>query len=118
MTISQISYSALILVLSWPKRLHPILIKSRFERSTIKIEFLLIVSRLILNIIVLLEWHVLVSVVVLVVELLLVLILMTSDVVVLSEFILLLWNSLMSSKNCGILLRQLSEYLLTVLNLD
>ena len=59
------------------------------ERSTVEIEFLLVdrfINRLILNIIVLLEWHI--FIVVSMLELFLILV--TSDVVVLSGFILLL----------------------------
>lgn len=66
-----------------------ILIKSGPERSTVEIEFLLVdrfINRLILNIIVLLEWHI--FIVVSMLELFLILV--TSDVVVLSGFILLL----------------------------
>lgn len=96
-----------------------ILIKRGPERSTIEIEFLLVdrfINRLILNIIVLLEWHI--FIVVSMLELFLILILVTSDVVVLSGFILLLLVSRLPTKNCGILLRQLSEDLLTMLHLD
>lgn len=96
-----------------------ILIKRGPERSTIEIEFLLVdrfINRLILNIIVLLEWHI--FIVVSMLELFLILILVTSDVVVLSGFILLLLISRLPTKNCGILLRQLSEDLLTMLHLD
>lgn len=94
-----------------------ILIKRGPERSTIEIEFLLVdrfINRLILNIIVLLEWHI--FIVVSMLELFLILV--TSDVVVLSGFILLLLISRLPTKNCGILLRQLSEDLLTMLHLD
>lgn len=101
------------MILSRPKRLNLVFIKGGPERSTIEIEFLLIgrfINRLVLNIVVLLEWLVVVSLLELFLSL-------VSYVVVLSRIILLLIRGL-SSKNCGILLWQLGEDFLAMLNLD
>ena len=87
------------MILSRPEGLNLVFIKGGPERSTIQIEFLLIgrlINRLVLNIVVLLEWLVLVSLLELFLSL-------VSHVVVLSSIILLLIRSL-PSKNCGILL--------------